>query len=50
VAGTAVELVAVVNVTGSGLREWEVRAVRAGTGVVSGEDPTPWSLTFLVSS
>lgn len=48
VEGTAVVLVELRNVTGSGRREWEVRAVREGTAVVRGDAPVPWSLTFTV--
>lgn len=37
--GTAVILFPVVNVTGSGARDWEIRAVEPGTSTVSGTDP-----------
>lgn len=39
VSGEAVLLVPVVNVTDSGVREWELRAVAAGTSTVTGVDP-----------
>jgi predicted secreted protein len=37
------------GVRGGGGREWEVRAVRAGTAYVRGAGPDPWTLTFHVS-
>ncbi|QES48860.1 hypothetical protein DEJ50_14570 [Streptomyces venezuelae] len=51
VAGDSVLLIRIANVTDPGLREWEIRAVRPGTGVVtvSGGDRTPARLTFVVS-
>lgn len=49
VEGTAVELVEVSNITGSGQREWEVRAVQAGRAVVAGSGSRPFVLTFEVS-
>ncbi len=44
--GDAVLLVESVNVTDSGAREWEVRAVETGRAVVSGEDG--WEIAFEV--
>lgn len=38
VTGDAVELIAVDELTGSGRRQWELRAVAAGEVVVEGED------------
>jgi predicted secreted protein len=49
VEGEAVALVEVRGVRGGGGREWEVRAVRAGTAYVRGVGPDPWTLTFHVS-
>jgi predicted secreted protein len=48
VEGEAVALVEVRGVRGGGGREWEVRAVRAGTAYVRGAGPDPWTLTFHV--
>jgi predicted secreted protein len=39
VEGAALLLVPVVNVTDSGAREWELRAVAPGTSSVTGHDP-----------
>lgn len=39
VEGAAVLLVPVVNITDSGAREWELRAVAPGTSTVTGRDP-----------
>ena len=39
VEGTAVLLVPIVNITDSGAREWELRAVAPGTSTVTGRDP-----------
>jgi hypothetical protein len=49
VEGEAVALVEVRGVRGGGGREWEVRAVRAGTAYVRGVGTDPWTLTFHVS-
>jgi hypothetical protein len=49
VEGEAVALAEVRGVRGGGGREWEVRAVRAGTSYVRGVGPDPWTLTFHVS-
>jgi predicted secreted protein len=49
VEGEAVALVEVRGVRGGGGREWEVRAVRAGTAYVRGADSGGWTLTFSVS-
>ena len=38
-SGTAVLLFPVVNVTDSGARDWEIRAVEPGTSMVSGTNP-----------
>lgn len=49
VGGDAIELVELVNVTGSGQREWELRAVASGTAtldVVDGD--TSFDLTLQV--
>jgi PBP1b-binding outer membrane lipoprotein LpoB len=48
VEGTSVLLVPVVNITDSGVREWEVRAVEPGTSTVTGVDPD-YSFTITVS-
>ena len=37
--GESVLVVPVLNVTDSGVREWEVRAVAPGTTTVTGRDP-----------
>jgi hypothetical protein len=50
VMGGAVELVEVLNAAATGHREWEVRAVRPGTGVVRGAPPERWALTFRVAA
>ena len=49
VEGTAVLLIAVANVTGSGAREWEVRAVEPGTSAIvgAGQDAS-WEITLVV--
>ena len=39
VEGAAVLLVPIVNITDSGAREWELRAVAPGTSTVTGRDP-----------
>lgn len=48
VTGTAVELVELRNAAATGQREWEVRAVTPGTGLVHGAEPERWTLTFRV--
>lgn len=49
-SGSAVELILQVNVTDSGAREWEVRAVEPGTSVVSGIDgEKEWAITLIVT-
>ena len=50
VEGTAVGLVAVVNIDASGYREWEVRGLAPGRSVVRGTRPVPFTLTFDVSA
>ncbi|MGC5221218.1 hypothetical protein ACPW96_01325 [Micromonospora sp. DT81.3] len=47
--GTAVLLIAVANVTDSGAREWEVRAVEPGTSTIvgAGKDAS-WEITLVV--
>ena len=50
VEGAAVLLIAVVNVTGSGAREWEVRAVEPGRSSIDGAvGDDPWKITLIVS-
>ncbi|WP_392542374.1 hypothetical protein [Oryzobacter telluris] len=39
VTGDAVQLVQVVNVTASGVREWEVRAEKPGTSTITSRSP-----------
>ena len=39
VDGASVLVVPVVNVTDSGVREWELRAVAPGTTTLTGSDP-----------
>ena len=46
--GAAVLLVAVVNVTDSGAREWEVRAVEPGAATIRGAGETTWEIGFAV--
>ncbi|HEX5859472.1 MAG TPA: hypothetical protein VFY91_15310 [Microbacterium sp.] len=47
--GRAVLLVEVVNVTDSGTREWEVRAVRPGASVIrGGVGETAWEIALRV--
>lgn len=47
--GTAVLLIAVANVTGSGAREWEVRAVEPGTSTIVSDHHDPsWEITLVV--
>lgn len=51
VDGDSIELVEVVNVTGSGRREWEVRAVAPGTSVLTvPDDPEAFTITLTVTS
>lgn len=47
VTGAAVLLVQMVPVTGTGAREWEIRAVEPGTSTVTGTEP-PFTLTVVV--
>ena len=50
VEGPAVLLIAVVNVTDSGVREWEVRAVEPGMSVIRGADgDTSWEIALVVA-
>ena len=50
VEGAAVLLIAVVNVTGSGAREWEVRAVEPGSAAIHGSAAEgTWTIEFIVS-
>ena len=46
VEGAAVMLVPIVNITDSGAREWELRAVAPGTSTVTGRHP---DYTFVVT-
>lgn len=39
VTGDAIELIQVVNVTDSGVRAWELRAVAAGSSTIRGGSP-----------
>jgi hypothetical protein len=48
VDGTAVELVELIDVTGSGRREFEVRAITLGTAIVAARPPAHWSISFHV--
>jgi hypothetical protein len=48
VVGESVLVVPVLNVTDSGVREWELRAVAPGTTTVTGRDPD-YTLTITVS-
>jgi hypothetical protein len=48
VDGSAVILIAVVNITGSSSREWEVRAVQEGSATIRGGDDA-WSIQIDVS-
>src|SRR6478609_1128861 len=48
VVGESVLVVPVLNVTDSGVREWELRAVTPGTTTVTGRDPD-YTLTITVS-
>ena len=47
VDGTSVMLIQVVNVTDSGAREWEVRAVEPGTSTITSTTP-PDTITLTV--
>ena len=47
VDGTSVMLIQVVNVTDSGAREWEVRAVEPGTSTITSTTP-PYTITLTV--
>ena len=47
VAGTSVMLIPVVNVTDSGAREWEVRAVERGTSTITSTTPA-YTITLTV--
>ena len=47
VSGDAVLLVQVVNVVDSGVREWEVRALRPGTSTITSTHP-PYTITVVV--
>ncbi|WP_159899723.1 hypothetical protein [Ornithinibacter aureus] len=47
VDGASVILIPVVNVTGSGVREWEVRAVDPGTSVITSTTPA-YTITLTV--
>lgn len=47
VRGESVVLVHVVNVTDSGVREWEVRAVRAGRSTLTSRSPA-YTITIVV--
>jgi hypothetical protein len=50
VEGTAIDLVEVVNITQSGIREWEVRAVSVGEAMVAAVDPPKrFTIRFRVS-
>lgn len=49
VDGDSIELVEVVNVMGSGRRQWEVRAVAPGTSELTvPDDPEPFTVTLTV--
>ncbi len=48
VTGEAIELIAVVNVTDSGIREWELRAVAPGSATIRGTSPE-FELTITVA-
>ena len=48
VVGESVLVVPVLNVTDSGAREWELRAVAPGTTTITGRDPD-YTLTITVS-
>ncbi len=50
VDGGAVLVIAVANVSGSGAREWEIRAVEPGEATVRGSTGAgDWSIVFVVS-
>ena len=49
VDGASVILIPVVNVTGSGVREWEVRAVEPGTSVITSTTPA-YTITLTVQA
>ena len=49
VDGASVILIPVVHVTGSGVREWEVRAVEPGTSVITSTTPA-YTITLTVQA
>ncbi|CAN5702474.1 hypothetical protein BH23PSE2_BH23PSE2_05150 [soil metagenome] len=50
VEGDAVELIGIANVSGSGSREWEIRAKAPGTSRIRITGSQPFSLTIVVPS
>lgn len=49
VIGTSIEVVEVVNIDGSGGRQWELRAIDIGPTAISSDGSPSYSLTFIVS-
>lgn len=50
IEGDSVEVVEVVNITDSGSRQWELRAIGPGTTRISGAGDVPFEVTFVVDT